>query len=351
MDNLPEVLLSREAFHKRLAKERSRVDRFGGEVSLLVLAARDERSRSETLQATADILASRIRDTDEVGWFDADTLAVILPGTDAEGAWCVADAVFERLPADVIPPASRVYTYPHGDTFPTEDGEKKATTVRSGMENSSGRPRPVLPLQALFMERLPWPKRLLDIAASGLALIALLPLFALVALGIKFTDPGPVFYSQRRMGRGRQPFRIYKFRSMYVDADRRKAELMALNEADGPAFKITNDPRVTPLGRYLRSTCIDELPQLWNVFRGDMSLVGPRPLAWDEALRCLRWQNRRFDITPGLTCLWQVQPARNSMPFADWMRLDLDYVRSGTFRSDIRLIWRTGVVMLGGKGI
>ena len=142
---------------------------------------------------------------------------------------------------------------------------------------------------------------------------------------------------------------MYKFRSMVVDAEQRKRELLALNEQDGPAFKISADPRVTPLGRFLRTTSIDELPQLINVLKGDMSLVGPRPLPCDESDACRGWQRRRLDVTPGLTCIWQVR-GRSQVSFADWCRMDLQYVASRSLLRDVTLIALTLPAVLLRRG-
>jgi lipopolysaccharide/colanic/teichoic acid biosynthesis glycosyltransferase len=133
---------------------------------------------------------------------------------------------------------------------------------------------------------------------------------------------------------------MYKFRTMCVDAEASKAELRQFSEQDGPAFKLTNDPRVTPLGHFLRKTCIDELPQLWNVLRGEMSLVGPRPLPVDESRKCQPWQRRRLAVKPGLTCIWQVEGGI-SVSFDQWMRMDLRYAAARTPASDAKLLWKT----------
>ncbi len=171
------------------------------------------------------------------------------------------------------------------------------------------------------------------------------------ALLIKATSPGPVFFCQRRTGYLGKEFTILKFRSMVVGAEDLQSELQERNERDGPAFKITCDPRTTVVGRFLRATGFDELPQLYNVLRGDMALVGPRPLPVEEAAQCLPWQKSRADIKPGLTCFWQIAKSRN-ISFPDWMRLDLRYVRSVSFILDLRLLARTVIaVFLGRVGI
>jgi lipopolysaccharide/colanic/teichoic acid biosynthesis glycosyltransferase len=154
---------------------------------------------------------------------------------------------------------------------------------------------------------------------------------------IKATSPGPVFYSQWREGRGGKRFRMYKLRSMRADADKLQAALRAQSEQDGPAFKMTNDPRTTWIGKLLRKTSLDELPQLWNVLIGDMSLVGPRPLPVAESTQCSPWQRRRLSVLPGLTCIWQVR-GRSTVSFEDWMRMDLEYLRERSFAYDLGLM-------------
>jgi lipopolysaccharide/colanic/teichoic acid biosynthesis glycosyltransferase len=134
---------------------------------------------------------------------------------------------------------------------------------------------------------------------------------------------------------------MYKLRTMYADAESRKAQLRPLSEQDGPAFKMKNDPRVTWVGKYLRKTCIDELPQLWNVLRGDMTLVGPRPLPCDEADACAEWQKRRLDVTPGLTCIWQATSGKERVPFAEWMRMDMRYIKERSLLKDLKLLAKT----------
>ena len=191
-------------------------------------------------------------------------------------------------------------------------------------------------------------KRAIDLVAATIGLILLLPLFAVVAVTIKLTSRGPVFYRQSRMG-SHAHFTMYKFRSMVVDADRLKPGLHHLNEADGPMFKIAEDPRVTRVGRFLRKTSLDELPQLWNVVRGEMSLVGPRPLIPAEDGHVIGWHRTRLDIKPGLTGPWQVA-GRNSVPFQEMVKMDYLYVAEWSLWNDIRLLLRTAPVVLLGKG-
>lgn len=192
-------------------------------------------------------------------------------------------------------------------------------------------------------------KRLMDIVASAIGLLLLSPLFLVVALLIKLGDGGPVFFVQERSGLHGRPFPMFKFRTMVMDAEKRLAELQAKNEMSGPVFKMKHDPRITRIGRVLRKTSIDELPQLWNVLRGDMSLVGPRPPIPAEVARYARWQRRRLSMKPGITCIWQVS-GRNNIDFDTWMRLDLQYIDNWSLGLDVRLLLQTVPVVLRGTG-
>jgi exopolysaccharide biosynthesis polyprenyl glycosylphosphotransferase len=193
-------------------------------------------------------------------------------------------------------------------------------------------------------------KRLFDLVAAGALLVLGAPLFALVALAIKLDSRGPVFFVQERMGYNKRRFQLFKFRTMVVDAEARMKEIEHLNEKEGPIFKITNDPRITRLGRWLRKTSIDELPQLINVVLGDMSLVGPRPLSMRDALGLnAAWQKRRFSVKPGITCLWQVS-GRSNLSFKEWMLLDLEYIDRWSLGLDFRILLRTIPAVLTGKG-
>jgi len=193
-------------------------------------------------------------------------------------------------------------------------------------------------------------KRALDCALSALSIIVLVPLFLLAALLIKLTSPGPVFFVQERVGLNKRKFRFYKFRTMVADAEEQIQELQHLNEVSGPVFKIRNDPRVTRIGKVLRKTSMDELPQLFNVLKGDMSLVGPRPLpVRDYAGFSEDWQRRRFSVRPGITCLWQIN-GRSSVPFEKWMQLDMEYIDHWSLGLDFRILAKTIPAVLKGAG-
>ncbi len=198
------------------------------------------------------------------------------------------------------------------------------------------------PVQMVF-------KRLFDVAASAFALWILSPLVLLTALLIKLTSRGPIFFKQERVGMHGRPFYMLKFRSMVVNAEELKLKLLAQNEADGPVFKIQKDPRITPIGRFIRKFSIDELPQLINVLRGEMSIVGPRPPIPAEVAQYEPWQRRRLSVRPGLTCLWQVS-GRNKVGFQDWMYLDMQYIDHWSLGQDFNLILKTVPVVLTGKG-
>jgi len=184
-------------------------------------------------------------------------------------------------------------------------------------------------------------KRLIDICVSAVSLIVLAPLFLAVTLAIKATSKGPVLFQQKRCSRNRRVFNFYKFRTMVPDAESRLEQLQKSNELKGPAFKMTNDPRVTPLGRFLRQTSLDELPQLWNVLKGDMSIVGPRPPIPSEVDKYNNWHRRRLSMRPGLTCLWQVGGRNNITDFDEWMKLDLEYIDRWSMWLDLTIMCKT----------
>ena len=193
-------------------------------------------------------------------------------------------------------------------------------------------------------------KRLLDLVLVAAGIVVLLPLIAVVAILVKATSRGPVFYAFTALGRRGEPFTCYKFRTMQMDASARKRDLLHLNEMTGPAFKIRRDPRVTPLGRFLRKSSLDELPQLWNVLRGEMSLVGPRPPLPEEFVEYEPWHRGRLAVTPGMTCYWQVLGRNEIHDFDTWMRLDRKYVQEWNVGLDLLLLARTVPVVLSGHG-
>jgi exopolysaccharide biosynthesis polyprenyl glycosylphosphotransferase len=194
-----------------------------------------------------------------------------------------------------------------------------------------------------------WLKRAFDLVFGSLALLGLAPFMLAIALAIKLDSPGPVFYAQERVGKDGVRFRMWKFRSMRRDADTLLAELRASNEATGPLFKMRRDPRVTTVGRVLRRSSLDELPQLFNVLLGQMSLVGPRPPVPSEVAQYEDWQHGRLRAVPGMTGLWQVS-GRSDVPFHDMVRLDLHYIRNWSLWLDLEIILRTVPAVVGNRG-
>jgi exopolysaccharide biosynthesis polyprenyl glycosylphosphotransferase len=192
-------------------------------------------------------------------------------------------------------------------------------------------------------------KRPFDIAASLIGFAILSPLLLAISVAVKLDSRGPVLFRQIRVGKDGREFWFYKFRSMVVDAEAQKQKLMHLNELEGPVFKISNDPRITKVGTFLRRTSLDELPQLLNVLRGDMSLVGPRPPLPNEVEKYEAWQREKLTVVPGITCLWQIS-GRNHIGFTEWMRLDIEYIRRQSLGLDVKILSRTLPAVLSRKG-
>jgi lipopolysaccharide/colanic/teichoic acid biosynthesis glycosyltransferase len=472
-DRLPNVL-SQSEFQQAFLRERSLVDRRQRAFSLIVFLPDGHEPRA--LPRLAKLLRERLRTADQIGRLDDRNLAALLPATDGQGAWSVAEAVLESLARAGLRFDCKVYSYPcdndPDDPFRAKsDGlaaaeaqtrrneEQRGSQDGSGGDSSGGggrradetvaagpfsnddhsgddggnserstpsggsqrgrapagpvtrggdgpspgtqalgapegagmlrdtavirretlapaRPAATFPeeiwpstnpsaeftrirrdssaqsvedLRPLFWRPLPWWKRTMDLACAGGAIVVLSPVLLLIALAIKLDSRGPVIFRQRRAGIGGQPFTFYKFRSMHPDAEARRAQLEALNEKDGPIFKIKNDPRITRVGGFLRRYSLDELPQLWNVVKGDMSLVGPRPPTMNELPGYEPWQRRRLELTGGLTCIWQVS-GRSDVSFKDWMRMDLRYARKRTLRRDVSLLLKTFGAVFRGRG-
>ncbi len=192
-------------------------------------------------------------------------------------------------------------------------------------------------------------KRVFDLAVSVVALLAVSPILLGTALSIRLSSRGPAIFRQRRMGMNGREFTLYKFRTMVQGAEALKSQLSSRNEMDGPVFKIQDDPRVTPLGKWLRKLSLDELPQLFNVLRGDMSLVGPRPPVPGEVEKYERWQRRRLSMRPGITCIWQVS-GRNSVNFRRWMEMDLEYIDNWSLFLDFKILLKTIPAVLTSRG-
>ena len=265
-------------------------------------------------------------------------VVVVLPGAGAPWLARVLHACdYFRIPVHVVPEPLLAAGLNDLHFLTGPIGALPAVTLMPEEENESA---------AAYR----W-KRLTDVIVSAVALITLAPLFAAIAIAIKLTTPSlPVFYPWNVVGyRGRR-FTGYKFTTMIADADERKESLMAQNEMSGPVFKIANDPRITPLGKFLRKFSLNELPQFWSVLIGDMSLVGPRPAGPHELVRYELWHKRKLSVQPGITCYWQIRGRNKISNFDDWVRMDLEYIQKRSPRTDWQILLRTAWVVVRGSG-
>jgi lipopolysaccharide/colanic/teichoic acid biosynthesis glycosyltransferase len=394
---------TRSEIDRIIQRETARADRTGHEFSLVLFRVKSTRRFSLSSQRLVKIVMNRVRNTDEMGWFDEKHLCALLPDTGAAGAWRFAEDVCDLVAGKAPRPTFVVYSYPtdwldgHGPAQRPEHvdhpnrrsndhrngpdkrgsnggGSGGANGSGSGGTDANGHNGHALavapsamalaesaredemessttkPLENLLIKKMPLWKRSIDIVGALVGIVIASPFLIAAVIGIKLTEPsGPIIFYQRRSGLGGRPFWIYKFRTMCVGAEKMRDALKAQSEQDGPAFKMTHDPRITKIGRFLRKTSIDELPQLFNILKGDMTLVGPRPLPVSEQTACQIWQRRRLDVTPGLTCIWQVK-GRSSVTFAEWMRMDLRYIRRRTLWHDVSLLAQTVKSVLMRRG-
>jgi lipopolysaccharide/colanic/teichoic acid biosynthesis glycosyltransferase len=333
-------LLGEDEFRNEVTRERIRADRNRSTLAILAIELPADRSRRRDLIKLSRLLRRRLRLTDTAGYLANGRVAALLPDTPKAGAWKVASDLCEQYPVGHERPNCEVYIYPEENTPAVDSTLSRLEQPLSGLSAQ---------LDSLFVQPTPILKRAVDVVGASLGLIAATPLLMVFGAIIKLTSPGPVFFAQLREGIGGHRFQMYKLRSMRADAHQHQAALRALSVQDGPAFKMWHDPRTTWIGRILRRTSLDELPQLWNVLMGDMSLVGPRPLPVAESLQCTSWQRRRLAVAPGLTCVWQVR-GRSTVSFEDWMRMDLEYLRHRSFAYDMRLMLSTIPTLLLKRG-
>ena len=394
-----EIVLSDEQFQRELKKEIFRSDRRETNRDLgLVRLKTDSLSKDFFESQNFTEMVDRLRISDSVGWYQGD-LSILLPESNREGSLQVANDVTRLLDAGGLQVDSEVSTYPFDDELVSladevralihddhrsddddDDDDDSNNALTGGRRDSQhrGAPAPKAKMFSVSIDqsgdknkevlacqrtanvhetkirfvpiaRTPWWKRGIDILGASAGLIVLSPVLLVAAAAIKSSAKGPVFFLQHREGKDGKQFGILKFRTMVIDAEALQNDLRDLSEQDGPAFKLTDDPRVTKVGKYLRKSCIDELPQLWNVLKGDMSLVGPRPLPLHESLACTAWQRARLTVLPGLTCTWQAYGGRD-VKFAQWMQMDLDYIKRRSFLFDLRLIFDTACIALMHRG-
>jgi lipopolysaccharide/colanic/teichoic acid biosynthesis glycosyltransferase len=304
------LLQNQREFQRTLAKERSRVDRDGTFFGFVILRLTNLTDAKRQTVELAKLLHKRLRDTDEKGHLGLGRIGLILPATNSSSSEYVLSAVLRLAGSQGLKIDGEFFVYPeqHDQSHPDRQDQSGQFHL-TNRETTEGR-TPVKSQSSVLMAAMypayPTWKRVLDIAGALVGLVFSAPFLVLCALLIKLTSRGPILFRQQRTGYLGQPFEILKLRTMVVHAEDLKAKLQERNERDGPAFKMRHDPRITKIGKFLRSTGLDELPQLVNVLRGQMSLVGPRPLPIDEANQCKGWQKRRQEIKPGLTCFWQL---------------------------------------------
>ena len=323
-----------------LERARFQANRTDTTFSVIAFSVKPSDCDGKGVHVLANILHERLRITDDKGYLEDGRIGVVLPDTPEAGAHVVAHDVCHkyRLAGGTI--SYEVYVYPSDFDL---DGNPVFEAGELVTDTAEGATVGVHAMSSLFAIKLPLWKRALDVLGASAMLVIFSPVFLLAAIMVKFSSPGPVLFVQRRAGLGGEPFPIYKFRTMRVGADAEKALLRQYSEQDGPAFKLTHDPRVTKWGQLLRSTSIDELPQLLNVIKGDMSLVGPRPLPLEESDECETWHRSRLDVTPGITCIWQVT-GRSTVSFSEWVRMDIEYIKSMSLLKDSDLLLPDGPV-------
>lgn len=347
--------LTAEQFNREVARERIRAIRRAFPFCVITIEMRGVRQRRRRGRLLRRLLERNLRITDSKAVLGSGKFGVLLVDTSEMGGRTVLDRIAQLADRERLTISMSLCVHDQAG-FDSHDEPPDAGTGRRGgrshevwhpvdgevqvSSESPLVPRPVLRMMA---------KRTIDVLGASAGLLVTGPVILWLMVLIRRHDSGPALYRQTREGLDGRPFVIYKLRTMVVDAEKLQMDLQSQSHRDGPAFKIAHDPRVTPIGRFLRKTCIDELPQLVNVLRGDMSLVGPRPLPWHESRACLPWQRRRLDVRPGLTCDWQIEKA-NVKTFDEWMRLDLRYIDGSGLLHDFLLMIRTIAVPLGFRG-
>lgn len=344
-------VLPRNEFRAQVRLEKRRADRSRAALSLVVL-----RLDGQSLMGTNDLrdliryLTERKRETDIIGYVDNGLIAILLPYTDSSSV-----AAFCRLIVDRV---DTPHLAMHSATYP----DVRFDTLLDGQDIEDD-PEPAVVERIPLRRRVSLAiKRLMDIVGALILMVIASPIMLVTALAVKLGSPGPIFFRQSRIGMSGVPFNLYKFRSMRIDTDDRAhreyvekligGQNQDINQgsSEKPVYKMRSDPRITPVGRIIRKTSIDELPQLWNVLKGEMSLVGPRPPVTYETARYQSWHMRRLQqMRPGITGLWQVE-GRSRTTFDDMVRYDLRYIRDWTLGLDVRILFKTIFVVLNGDG-
>lgn len=362
------LLLTASQFNREVARERLRATRRTFPFCVITIDVKSGQSRRRQSRMLVRLLHRNLRMTDQKAFIGGSRFAVLLVDTPEMGGRTVVDRLSDLASVKGLKVSMNLQVHdPNGFDAPSDDDESGSGENRVDPgHQSDGRRRgddvdvrwlpvngevhvtsedPLVPHPKFRMAV----KRTLDIVGSSVGLVCLSPVLIAAIFAIRRGDGQPAIFTQTREGKSGKPFTIYKLRTMVVDAEKSQSALRAQSHRDGPAFKISHDPRVTPIGHLLRKTCVDELPQLWNVFKGEMSLVGPRPLPWHESRACNAWHRRRLDVRPGMTCYWQVNKA-SVESFDDWMRLDLRYLDQFNIFEDLKLIAKTVTVPILGRG-
>ena len=342
--------LTTAQFDREVARERIRAIRRSIPFCVITMELHKQPHRRRQARILARLLHRNLRMTDYKAALGAGRFGVLLVDTAESGGHATIER-FKKLTQRhglAVSMQLRVHDPEGFDPEPRDsDGSRRCLdevpTQWSRGDSASDDPLISRPVMRLAV------KRMIDVVGASVGLVVTSPIVVAAMVAIKWGDAGPAMYRQTREGYRGQTFTIFKLRTMVVNAEHSQSDLRAHSHRDGPAFKIVRDPRVTRVGHYLRKTCIDELPQLWNVIRGEMSLVGPRPLPWHESRACERWHRRRLDVRPGLTCDWQIDKTQ-AESFDDWMRLDLRYIDQFSLMRDLRLIAKTIKVPLTGRG-
>ena len=332
---------SRKHFNELLKQERLRSDRSNHTFTLLLFNIGIQKKNTPLIRNLSEILASRVRFSDDVGFFDDQKIAVLLPDTSTQGARMLADKLSKEIGIYVPSLQYEMYTYPPCTYY---WDKVQVVSLLSPEE---------IHVKVSDGYSMPFWKRAMDIFVSFTGLFLLAPLFILIAIVIKIVSPGPVFFSQKRVGHRGKIFNVFKFRTMKVNSSAHihhhylKGLINEDSEGDKPMEKLDmdDDPRIIPFGKFIRVSSLDELPQLINVLRGEMSLVGPRPCIPYETDEYLLWHSRRFDITPGISGLWQVS-GKNKLTFKEMIRLDIKYAAKRSFCLDIQILLKTLFVVL-----
>ena len=366
------LLLSAAQFNREVARERLRATRRTYPFCVITIEVKATQTRRRQMRTLIRMLHRHLRMTDHKAFLGGSKFGALLVDTPEMGGRTVIDRLSELANNKGLSVTMSLRVHdPNGfnpDGFNPDDDNSMGdgNTRQDEAHLPTGRRRgddtqvrwlpvdgevqvtsedPMVPQPRLRMGI----KRTLDIVGSSFGLLLTSPLILAAIVAIRRHDGQAAIFTQTREGHRGKPFTIYKLRTMVVGAEKSQAELREQSHRDGPAFKISHDPRVTPIGHLLRRTCVDELPQLWNVLKGEMSLVGPRPLPWHESRACNAWHRRRLDVRPGMTCYWQVNKS-NVRTFDDWMRLDLRYLDQFGLVEDIKLIAKTVTVPMMGRG-